>query len=211
VVCIIAVYIAFASTKAAVKTISALSYPIVDAVNTQQEDQSSDVPGDTVSAVKLSKPFFGIYLGETIATLKKRGPVESGTWSFTDPDHPGEIYDVLWPPEGVSALRVTAFRDRVYEIEVWFTDTTTTNLDAIKKRLELKYGKNTTGRFSGGLSGKATFAPTIDDVVVWITIDRKVGYGKPDTLTLTYRHSILAKIVQEVLENSKAKRVGDNL
>ncbi|MBE0534518.1 MAG: hypothetical protein IH624_02530 [Phycisphaerae bacterium] len=168
----------------------------------------SEVLGDTHA---LKTPFFDIYLGESINVLGRRSAIRPSAFSYKDKDHPGAIHDVLAVPAGVRSLRVSTVGDHIYGVEVDFLDTSKTNLDALTKQLEAKYGHRTTGNLSGSIFGETAFSPRVDGEIVWITINRDVGIGEPDTLRLVYHHSTLTRAVQTEIERRKAPRVSDKL
>ncbi len=160
----------------------------------------------------ISQPMFGIFLGETIDSLKKRFKVyPSKLNDFIDEDDPGKIWDIQNKNENVKALSVQTFEDNIYSINVQFVDGSKVNYEAIKSQLGKKYKSEDKGGLSGALFNKGTFYPVIDGITVGIRLNHNIGFMKDDTLDLSYIHMPLLLKNNAEIDRRKVSKVGSDL
>lgn len=159
----------------------------------------------------IGQPIFGVFLGETLDSLTQRLWVSPDTYTFTDKDHPGKIYTVQDRNPSVKKLLVYTFDDKIYTIDVRFTDGSRINYEAIKDQLEKKYKSEDKGGISGALFGEGVFEPVIDGVKVRIKLNHDKGIMEDDKLELTYTHSTLSKKIYEEIQRRKANKISSEL
>ena len=159
----------------------------------------------------LSQPMFGIFLGETIDSLKKRMKVEDSGVNTEELGLIGKMWGVHVDNPSVKRMLAVSFQNLICSISIDFVDGSESNYDAIKKQLEKKYGAKENDDFSETLSGKSVFKPVIDGVVVLISLDYDAGFLAAEKLNLSYSHlGIGAKLTKE-LERRKAAKVKSDL
>ena len=154
---------------------------------------------------------FGIYLGETTDTLKKRTDVVKSLLRFKDSDHPGQIWDVWTTNSDVLHLRICTLENQIYDIAVTFVDGGRANYEVIKAQLGEIYKSKDEGGISGALFGKGDFNSMIDGIKINIQIDHDVGFMEDDKLELHYTHTPLESKVLEEIQRRKANKVKDEL
>lgn len=159
----------------------------------------------------LTKPMFGIYLGESINSLRKRTTVSSSTYYFEDEDHPGKIWYVRNPKPEVKELLVSTFDRKIYKIQVRFVDGSRTNYEAISRQLEHKYKSDDEGGVTGAMFGEAVFKPVIEGVPVTIELNHDMGFVGADKLELQYTHGPLSQQVYKEIQRRKALKIRDQL
>ena len=154
---------------------------------------------------------FGIYLGETLDSLKNRFVVSESTFSFEDKDHPGEIWNVQKNNSNVKHILVYTINRQVYEIDIQFVDGSRTNYDTINTQLEKKYKTEDKGGLTGAMFGEGSFNTVIDGVGVKIKLNHDVGFMEDDKLELQYTHISLRDRVYEEIKKRKASKISNDL
>jgi hypothetical protein len=96
-------------------------------------------------AAKLTENLYGLYLGETKGELQKaaRGVADMKPAPEVPLGYRGELYNLsapLEPYQGIDHVRVAFFNDRLWEIVVYFRDTSADHLNYLKAQLEGTYG-----------------------------------------------------------------------
>jgi len=162
----------------------------------QQTSQTSD---------KISEPVFGVYLGETLESLRSRLKVSKSKYVFADKGCPGRVWSVKNSDPNIKRLLVCSFNERIYEVDVEFRDSGMANCRAIKSQLEKSYQPAGRNKYDQ-LLGKSTFETVIDGVNIGIEVNCDTGTGKHDKITLTYVHvSILKEMLAEQEKRKPAK------
>jgi len=159
----------------------------------------------------ISKAMFGVFLGESIDSLKKRFRLAESTYHFTDEDHPGIIWSVSNDNPNVKELLVYTFNGQVYTIDIRFSDGSRTNYHTIKDQLEKKYKRSDEGGLPGALFGEGVFKPVIDGVEVRIKLDHDIGIMEDDKLKLCYTHGPLNDQVYKAIQKRKAAKINSEL
>lgn len=159
----------------------------------------------------INKPMFGVFLGETLDSLKKRFRVSQSTLYFENKDHPGKIWSVQNDNPNVKQLLVYTFDNNIYTIDIRFTDGSRSNYEAIKSQLEKKYKSEDKGGISGAMFGEGVFEPVIDGVEVKIKLNHDTGFMEDDKLELSYTHAPLSQKVYEEIQRRKARKIGSEL
>lgn len=159
----------------------------------------------------LTKPFFGIYLGETLDSLKKRYAVSKSAHAFEDKDNPGQIWNVQIANENVKETLVYILNDQIYEIDLKFVDASRTNYDTINAQLEDKYKTEDEGGLTGAMFGEGQFNTVIDGTQVRISLNHDVGIMDGDTLELHYIHVPLQTNLYEEIKRRKAGKISSDL
>jgi hypothetical protein len=148
-------------------------------------------------------PFFGIYLGEPLKALRSRMKVLKSNYVFADRDCSGRVWTVKNNDPNVKRILVCTFNERIYEIDIDFTDASSANCDAIKAQLMKDYQTTYQSKYEQ-LLGKSTFETVIDGVNIGIELNSYAGSEKDSKLSLTYVHIPLLKEVFAELEKRKA-------
>jgi len=159
----------------------------------------------------ISQPMFGVFLGETMDSLKKRLKVSESTYHFNDEDHPGAIWAVNVVNENVKQLLVYSFDNQIYTIDVRFSDGSRTNYETIKGQLENKYKQNDEGGVAGALFGEGVLKPVIDGIEVRIKLNHDTGFMEDDKLELSYAHGPLSDKVYKEIQRRKAAKINSEL
>lgn len=175
--------------------------------NTNYQPPSNNKLGRTGT---VNKEMFGVRLGESIQTLSRQFNVSRSTYTFTDKDHPGVIWNVECPNPTVKELRVSTYRDQIYEISVYFKDASTTNYGVIRDQLASKYKSKDEAGFVGDLFGEADYRVRIDGVLVYIKLNRDIGFEN-DTLELEYSHGPISNEMYKEVQQRKAQKVNNDL
>jgi len=154
---------------------------------------------------KLTESTYGFYLGETKEELFKRA---QGVITMTKaPDPPlgfrGELWNcsealVFYP--GVDHVRLAFFRDRLWEIIVYFRNTSAGNLELLRRDLEAKY--QTRAIAPDGTREMAAKTYYLSGPGISITV-RRITKKNSTELYVQYFHDELHK---ELIEKSKAAR-----
>ena len=156
-------------------------------------------------------PIFGIRLGESLDTIKRRIPVSQSNYSFLDKDHPGIVWDVHNTDSTIKSLRVSTYQQHIYCISVYFADTSETNFNAIRSSLRDKYKHYSKQGLIDSLYGEYNFVVRIDGIETSIRLNRDISFGDDDALELSYIHNpLITKLHEEVIRR-KASRVDDKL
>jgi hypothetical protein len=155
--------------------------------------------------MKLTESTYGFYLGETKEELFKRA---QGVITMTKaPDPPlgyrGELWNcsgalVFYP--GVDHVRLAFFRDRLWEIIVYFRNTSAAHIELLKRELEAKYQAHATA--PDGTTEEAAKTYRLSAPGISITL-RRITKKNSTELYVQYFHDELHK---ELIEKSKAAR-----
>ena len=151
----------------------------------------------------ITEPFFGVYLGEPLKALRSRIKISKSNYVFADMDCSGRVWYVKNNDPNVKRILVCTFNERIYEIDIEFTDASSANCDAIKAQLMKDYQTSYQSKYEQ-LLGKSTFEAVIDGVNIGIELNSYAGSEKNSKLTLTYVHIPLLKEVFTELEKRKA-------
>ena len=94
---------------------------------------------------KQAESLFGFYLGESREELfdRAKGTVSWSRLPGNKWDYRGDIYKFSGPldgTEGIAFLRLAFFEDRLFELIVYYADTSRRMLDNLKSEIEERYG-----------------------------------------------------------------------
>lgn len=161
---------------------------------------------------------FGVYLGESIESLewksRQKGRWLNKTkWTFKDKDHPGEICSVIGAINGNDAIQETAiyiYKGRVYQVQVYFKESSLNNYKILSNSLKEKYGKDESS-FSDTLETISRFSTIDEGHKIQIILDRDLGFGENDKLSLQYVHDTIQDQVMKEYNNRKASKVEKDL
>ena len=157
----------------------------------------------------VSKPIFGVHLGESIKELKKRYKLtKHGIMDGSEDLH--EMFTVTPCPATVSNFCIGVFNDRVAYIILFISDATEMNYAAIKNKLREMYrieNENLENPFNKTWG----FTTTIDGVPVFIQLQLKDGFSDSNKLSLMYTHQPLQDMMQDAIKKAKADKIADQL
>ena len=168
---------------------------------------------DANEVVRVSKPFFGIYLGEKLDELNKRFRLIPSP-TAKDEDDPTQSWVTRPDNANIVGISVNSFEGQVYSIFTVFKDASKENFEALKTQLKQLYGKEQDFGFDGIAVGseRAVFYPTIDGIQIFIQSDyRKELFGKAAYLVIIYRHEPLNKKVDDEIKRRKLAKVKGDL
>ena len=174
------------------------------------------VPG-TVLALELpvlGKDIFGIQLGEQVDAVRAKCSAVAleyvnDTEKPDDVDFPGvtdDIYGCLNGNGAVSKTRISHYGGRIYQVELYFKDTSVTNLSVLQDALAEKYGKPESSLFDA-FASQFTYHARLDGQEVDVVLDPR----ESGDLTLRYRYLALAKTADDAMAAKKAARVKGDL
>ncbi|MFA5291526.1 MAG: hypothetical protein WC496_00675 [Phycisphaerae bacterium] len=155
-----------------------------------QEDKKSKTTGG------ISKPIFGVYLGETLETLSGRLKVLPSDYVFADKDTPGQVWLLENNDPNIKSILVCVFNERVYEIDIEFTDASAKNRKIVEIQLKGDYQP----------VYQNTFETMIDGVNIGIELNWQENIKKDDgKLMLTYIHIPILRGIYAELEKRKSR------
>ena len=167
--------------------------------------------GPNHPSIGTTGPIFGVRLGQTLTSLQHTCKVQASTYHFTDPDHPGTLWSLAPPAAHIKRLLVSAYGGRVYELQVFFSDTSETNYEAVKKSLLTKYNVNDADGLMDSLLGELRFSTKMGGVLVHVLLNRDIVLVEPESLTLSYRHAALAVMVAADIQKIKSSRIDKDI
>ena len=159
-------------------------------------DAGIDITSAKQKSAGISEPIYGIYLGESLKTLKTRLTVSKSKYVFAGKNSHGQIWSVQNNDPGIKHLLVCTFNEQVCEIDVEFTDAGEVNRQEIRARLEKDYQT----------IDQNIFETTTDGVNIRIELSFRDVAGKKSGLTLTYIHVPIVKQMYAELEKQKAAK-----
>jgi len=154
----------------------------------------------------ISQPIFGIFLGETLDSLKKRFTVSQSSEVVRDyigrpiKDDPSKIWNVQNDNLNIKQLLVYTFNEKVCEIHIRFTDGSSDNYYAIIHQLEKKYNERI-------MTPLSSFMTVIDGVEIQVKLQAKEQQDKD--LELSYTHWPLLRDVVEEIKRRETDRLGN--
>ena len=176
-------------------------------ININPKEKKTSIPAKS----GISKPMFGVHLGETLNSLNQRFRVSRSSYSFEDKDHPGEIWTVQNDNSNVKHILVYTINEKVYEIDIQFADGSRTNYDTINSQLEKKYKSKDEGGLTGAMFGEGSFKTMIDGTEIKIKLNHDIGFMEDDKLELQYIHVPLRDKVYEEIKRRKANKISGDL
>ena len=141
----------------------------------------------------ITKPIFGIYLGEKISNVQKRFRTKLLKKNSSFPEMEWRL--VYHRSDIIRRYEVFSFDGRVSGISVYFKDSSELNYDALSHELSKKYQevqKNLTDLFSSG-DLERKFWTVIDNVHIGIILSFEEKPKGDNTLGLDYFHNPLVK------------------
>lgn len=175
-----------------------------------KEEKLKVAENEQVTKNKINQSMFGIFLGESLKSLRERIEVFSSGLVFTDKDNPGKIWTIQNHNPNVKELSIQTLDAKIYTIRIQFMDTSEANYEAIKTQLEKKYKGNDDSLF-GDLFGETKFITTIDTIKIHIYLNRDIGFMEDDKLELSYTHIPLFKKVLKEIQRRKTNKISNEL
>lgn len=152
---------------------------------------------------KLAEPLFGFYLGESRDDLFDRAK-GTASWSRLPGnkwDYRGDIYKfsgALDGTDGIAFLRLAFFEDRLFEIIVYYSDTSRRMLDNLKRDLEERYGGTMTAPDGTVEMAYKTYRLSTPEKTITL---RRITKHTGIELYVQYMHSELhGRLIQRKLE-----------
>ncbi|MGA2914734.1 MAG: hypothetical protein ABSE89_01775 [Sedimentisphaerales bacterium] len=147
----------------------------------------------TPTPAGISEPVFGVYLGETLDTLRTRLRVSKSNYVFADKDWPGQVWSVEENEPNINYILAYTFDEQIYEIDIEFADASASKCEAVKTQLGKKY--------------KAVYQNTFETVIdgVNVGIELNCHTEGNNRITLTYIHVPILREMYTELESRKAK------
>jgi len=156
---------------------------------TNEDEQSKTTAG-------ISKPIFGVYLGETLETLSGRFKVLPSDYVFADKDTPGQVWSIENKDPNIKSILVCVFNERIYEIDIEFADASEKNRKIIETQLRGDYKP----------VYQNTFETTIDEVNIGIELNWRDNTKKNNgRLAVTYIHIPILREINAELEKRKSQ------
>ncbi len=162
----------------------------------------------------IDRNIFGLYLGESSDSLKKRIDHKKSLESRSvDKDSPGSILlfkGALNSNEAVLKTTVQYYNSQVYKIIIYFTDSSKQDYKVLQQLLTDKYGEDESGLFDS-IEAKTTFLTNFDSQEVTIILNRDISFSAGNTLTISYSYNNLYEKVIEEYERRKAEKIKKDL
>jgi len=154
----------------------------------------------------LSKPIFGVYLGEKLSDVQNRLKITKEAEANEDKDDPSEYWVVHYYSDILTYYRIGILKDRVVFIQVCFIDNSELNFLSLEEQLKKKYRKVEMEDKDNEFERK--FWGTQDGVNVVITLELETtGYK---WLSISYTHWELGmEAFKELKEHKTRKLQGD--
>ena len=153
----------------------------------------------------LSKPMFGIYLGEKIDDVKKRFEIKKAS---SNKDESLEFWFAGNKSDNIRGITIFTFEKKVIAIFVLFTDDSESNRDAIVKQLAETY--TIIWAYDLGVAQYQEFLTKIDDTLTLITLDHQFFDGIK-SLRIIYTHCPLAVQCRNEIRKHKAQKLSGDL
>jgi len=153
----------------------------------------------------LKQRMFGISLGESLDTVRKRTEI---TKISKKEDDMLEAWLVHSNPETVSKCKIGTFAEKVQYIAVDIKDASETNREAIRQQLENKYAIEY--KYGENLGRDQVFLTTITGtpVVIFLELSRVIGERR---LSIVYIHCPLVVKCRDEIRRQAAERIGKDL
>jgi hypothetical protein len=159
----------------------------------------------TDASMKLPESVYGFYLGETQKELFKRakGVATLTRTSSSRFDYRGDLWRCSAPlvyTPGVDHVRLGFFHGRLWEIVIYFKNTSAAHLDDLKNQLEAKYDTHAVS--PSGTIEMAAKTYWLSGPGMSITLRRITKKNSTD-LYVQYFHE---KLHEELMEKNKEKQ-----
>lgn len=178
----------------------------------QNDDEKNEAeyyePEPTDTEVVVEQAMFGIHLGESLADVRRRFTVTTSSYQYTDPDNPGQLWEVSHSNPAVDRIVISTFGQRVVWIRVEFDDTSASNFNSLRESLRHRYGPEKQSSIQTRL-GDIKYSATISGVEVSVMLEHEPVMQ--DELALNYMHIPLQATVTEAIRQAKAEKVIDDL
>jgi len=149
---------------------------------------------------KISKPIFGIDLGESLDELQKRFQTEK-ILSSKDTDLGDEWWNITQTLQGIQNCGVISIDNKIASIFLFFTDASLLNFEAISAEIEKTYNIKSESTFE--LDPAKKYSTVIDGINVEIDLKLEKNFGKPDQLALFYYHLPLMRKFEKDIKKQK--------
>lgn len=180
------------------------------------EDIAGSVPEkpskNASSAGILKNPIFGIYLGESFNSLKKRKKINPSAYAYTNKDCPGSIWNVENTDANIKTLLISTYQEKIYEITIYLADASQANYDVIKKQLQEKYAGVDDEGLVETLFSDIKIRSVVDGTELMISLNYDNNFGlDDDEMILRYIHSPIWEKVQAEMKHRKAAKISSEL
>jgi len=175
------------------------------------ETKSGKLNEEHILIGALKQPIFGIYLGETLDSLKKRKTIAPSKYQYTDKDNPSKLWDVENYDSNIKNIIVSTYQEIIYEISIYFIDASETNYAVIKKQLQEKYLDRGDEGLKETIFSEINLKPIVDGIQLIINLNFDNGIFEEDSILLRYVHYPLIQKLTEHIEKNKASKVKNNL
>lgn len=175
-----------------------------------KDENSTPKSTKEIESGVVSKPIFGIHLGEKISNVQKR--FRTKLLKKKSPFPKTECRLVYHLSDIIRRYEVFSFDGRVSVISVYFKDSSKLNYDALSHELSEKYQevqKNLTDLFSSGALERK-FWTVIDNVHIGIVLSFEEKPKGDNTLGLDYFHNPLVKKLKLETFRRKIKKMNQD-
>jgi len=183
-------------------------HPVVSTRTKHTDKIDMSYESDGIRA--LSKPIFGIYLGEKLDNLRKRLEVTFYDYK-DDEDSPFAYWFVKTHSETVKMCLINTFEDRVANIHIIFEDNSKSNFEAIESQLRNKYQIiDESDEFT--FDPQVSILVNIDNTQVLIQLQLETKFMEEEnTLSLLYIHNPLSEAGLAEKKRRKATKIRGDL
>lgn len=158
----------------------------------------------------LSKPMFGIYLGETINELSKRQKISLLNIGKQNAEGLTKTWRVQNDIQNIKYCFILTYENRVMSIFVNFHDASESNFEAIDSELRNKHRViDETKEFS--INPNTSILVRLDTTDVIVSLELTENPFEDDELKLAYTHYPLSQEWQAELKRLKTAKVGSQL
>ncbi|MCK4850671.1 MAG: hypothetical protein KAT11_04925 [Phycisphaerae bacterium] len=178
----------------------------------QKKHQEVAIDAERAVQTETQTSFFGIRLGESIRDVDKRFRLTKSHYEFTDKDTPATLWNIESSNPAIKEIIVAVYQNRVYQIQVYFSEVSESNYSALKNEILRKYGQEMDLGLDGIVMGgeRSAFKPRIDDTEVMIVLEYS-SEVMDNELFVKYIHEPLNEKVRSDKLNRKASKFSDEL
>lgn len=180
------------------------------APNVQINEDEAVLHRSKIEIRVISKPMFGIYLGEQLKSLARRFEITPADSSKDDADEPSKSWVVTHNSDTVRHCFISTLDERVFSVVIVLSDSSEENFEAIHKQIRDKYKIE---RESGGFSidPERFFGTRVDGVKVGIYLKLEKAFMEDDTLSISYVHVPLFSKRDEEFKRRKSLKIHEDL
>lgn len=149
----------------------------------------------------ISKPIFGIHLGETLEDLKKRFHISPMNAEDVDLRRQSQWWQVDQHDKAIDYCSVEVFENRVFRMQVKFSDGSKTHFKILEEQLEKKFGRPEVPRH---FDYKRRYVTSIDGSEVKLIIQGRYGITVDATHVPLYKR--LSNRISEIAIQQRHKK-----